>query len=205
MGPYTGQKTIQGQVHHLSVEESQENPEVIIGMFSVNSILAIILFDSWVSCSFIWRSFAAQNKFPCSILEKDMMVQSPGSLLKSNITRRDLAIDFHGIMFPASLIVIESAKLDVIPGMNWLTKHQVCINYATREVTLRSQEGQIEKFVARRSMPKNEMVFAAIAEELDLITMIGEFPIVFPEELPGMPPDRELEFAIDLMPRTAPP
>ena len=50
-----------------------------------------------------------------------------------------------------------------------------------------------------------DMVFTAVAEELELIPVVSEFPDVFPEELPGMPPDRELEFAIDLMPRTAPP
>ena len=47
------------------------------------------------------------------------------------------------------------------------------------------------------------MVFTAVAEELELIPMVSEFPDVFPEELPGMPPDRELEFAIDLVPGTA--
>jgi hypothetical protein len=38
----------------------------------------------------------------------------------------------------------------------------------------------------------------------DNIRVIRDFPDVFPEELPGMPPDREVEFAIDLLPRTAP-
>ena len=48
------------------------------------------------------------------------------------------------------------------------------------------------------------MVFIVIAEELDLIPVVSEFPDVFPEELPGMPLERELEFAIDLVPGTAP-
>ena len=48
------------------------------------------------------------------------------------------------------------------------------------------------------------MVFTAQAQELDLIPVVSEFADVFPEELPGMPPDCELEFAIDLVPGTAP-
>ena len=48
------------------------------------------------------------------------------------------------------------------------------------------------------------MVFTAVAEELGLIPVVSEFPDVFPEELLEMPPDRELEFAIDLVPGTAP-
>ena len=47
------------------------------------------------------------------------------------------------------------------------------------------------------------MVFTAVAE-LESIPVVSEFPDVFPEELSGMPPDRELEFAIDLVPGTAP-
>ena len=47
------------------------------------------------------------------------------------------------------------------------------------------------------------MVFTAVSE-LELIPVVSEFPNVFPEELPGMPPDRELELAIDLLPKTTP-
>ena len=59
------------------------------------------------------------------------------------------------------------------------------------------------KFYTRRSIPKKEMVFTAVAE-LELIPVVSEFLDLFPEELPGMPPDRELEFAIGLVPGTAP-
>ena len=47
------------------------------------------------------------------------------------------------------------------------------------------------------------MVFTAVAE-LEVIPVVSEFPDVFLEELPGKPPDRELEFAIDLVPETTP-
>ena len=88
--------------------------------------------------------------------------------------------------------------------MNWLTQYQVCINCATREVTMASQEGRTTSFYVRRSIPKKGMVFTAVAEELELIHVVSEYPYVFPKELPGMPPGRELEFAIDLVPGTAP-
>ena len=65
-----------------------------------------------------------------------MLVQTLGSLLKSNLVCRDLEININGVYFPTSLIIIESAKLDIILGMNWLTQYQVCINCAMREVTL---------------------------------------------------------------------
>ena len=128
-----------------------------------------------------------------------MLVQTPGSIIKSNLVCRDLEININGVCFPASLIIIESEKLDIILGMNWLTQYQVCINCATREVTLTSLNGQTTKFYACKNIPKQELVFTAVAE-LELIPVVSEYPDVFPEELPGMPPDRELEFAIDLVP-----
>ena len=46
--------------------------------------------------------------------------------------------------------------------------------------------------------------YAAIATEMNLVPVVCEFPDVFPDEWPGMPPDRELEFSIELLPGTAP-
>ena len=85
MEQYSTPDIIQEQVHHISADEAQEDPEVVIGMFLVNDIPAVILFDSGASHSFISRSFASQNNFSCSILGKHMLVQSPGSLLRSNL------------------------------------------------------------------------------------------------------------------------
>ena len=93
-----------------------------------------------------------------------MLVQSPGSLIRSNLVYRNLEININGVCFSTSFIIIESTKLDVILGMNWLTRYQVCINCATREVTLTGQEGQTTKSHARRSIPTKEMVFTAVAE-----------------------------------------
>ena len=64
------QQNSTGHVHHISADEAQEKPEVVIGMFSVNDIPVIILFDSGASHS-------AQNNFPCTILGKNMLVQTP--------------------------------------------------------------------------------------------------------------------------------
>ena len=98
------QQNFTGHVNHIPADESQEKLEVVIGMFSVNDIPAIILFDSRASHSFISRSFAAQNNFPCTILGKNMLVQTPGSIIKSNLVCRDLEININRVHFPTSLI-----------------------------------------------------------------------------------------------------
>ena len=58
--------------------------------------------------------------------------------------------------------------------MNWLTQYQVCINCATREVTMANQEGRTASFYARKSIPKKDMVFTAVAEEVELIPVVSE-------------------------------
>ena len=48
------------------------------------------------------------------------------------------------------------------------------------------------------------MVFSMEAKSLEEVPVVNEYPDVFPEELPGMPPDRDIEFVIDLVPGTSP-
>ena len=48
------------------------------------------------------------------------------------------------------------------------------------------------------------MVFSMETKSLEEVRVVNEYPDVFSEELPGMPPDRDIEFVIDLVPGTAP-
>jgi hypothetical protein len=67
-----------GQVNHVSVETAQENPQVVLGMFLVNSILASVLFDSRASHSFISSQFVAKHSVPMQHMKQTMLVNSPG-------------------------------------------------------------------------------------------------------------------------------
>src|SRR4051812_33055632 len=64
----------QGRVHHISAEEARESPNVFIGMFPINGIPAVILFDSGATHTFISRSFTPLHNFPVSLLDKIMVV-----------------------------------------------------------------------------------------------------------------------------------
>src|SRR3989337_1646835 len=79
-----------GCVHHISAEEACEAPDIVLGMFSVNDIPAVILFDSGASHSFISRNFATLHKFSPSLLDKIMVVPAPGSLIRTNVIYKDL-------------------------------------------------------------------------------------------------------------------
>jgi hypothetical protein len=95
---------------------------------------------------------------------------------------------------------LPSQGIDVILGMDWLTKHKGIISCANKTVLLTDHQG---KSVSCQAQPpaRDPMVFNLAAES---ISVVEEFMDVFPEELPGMPLEREVEFYTDLIPSTAP-
>jgi hypothetical protein len=93
--------------------------------------------------------------------------------------------------------------------MNWLSKHKVLINCAKKSVKLTTPEGKEMVFVAKPVVTARGVANHAKVTQLDAsqgseVPIVNEFPDVFPEELPGMPPDRDIEFVIELKPGTTP-
>jgi hypothetical protein len=103
------------------------------------------------------------------------------------------------------MIVLKGQDIDVILGMNWLTQHKAILNTDLR--TIRLSYGQEEILlsipVAILAKPYGR-VYEAIIPEIQDILVVCEFPDVFPEDLPGLPPERNVEFVIELKPGTAP-
>ncbi|WVZ71092.1 hypothetical protein U9M48_019716 [Paspalum notatum var. saurae] len=108
----------------------------------------------------------------------------------------------RGLEFWADLTLLPSDGMDVILGMDWLTRHSGVIICKPRLVRLTHLEGQIVEFVPVRS--PTSYLHTLVAKLVTDVPIVREYPDVFPEELPGLPPVRAIEFAIDLIPGTAP-
>jgi hypothetical protein len=67
-----------GRVNHVTTETAQENPQVVLGMFFVNSIPASVLFESGASHSFISAQFVAKHSIPMCPMKQTMIVKSLG-------------------------------------------------------------------------------------------------------------------------------
>jgi hypothetical protein len=115
-----------GKVNHVSVETAQENPQVVLGMFLVNSIPASVLFDSRASHSFISAQCVAKHSVPMQHMKQTMLVNSPGGN-ESYIHMSNVNLRIMGVDFLSQLIVLESKDLDIILGMNWLAGHDATI------------------------------------------------------------------------------
>ena len=102
-------------------------------------------------------------------------------------------------------IVLEQSSIDLILGMSWLRKAKAVIHYAKGTVELTSPNGDRFKVMITLTASTKPTINLVDSKFVGShICVVREFPYVFPEELPIMPPDREVEFVIDLLPRTAP-
>jgi hypothetical protein len=196
-------------VNHIAMEEDQAAPDVIIGMILVNDNNAIVLFDSGASHSFVVASFVQKYNLSLSMLKNRMIVSSPGGDMHARHVCSNLSILIRGVEFLANLVVLESKGIDVILGMDWLSKHNGLIDCAKKAVRLTHSNGKALEYVAENlvtdKVASNRIVLNHLDAILTLdIRIVSEFPDVFPEELPGMPPDCEIEFVIELVPGTAP-
>jgi hypothetical protein len=114
-----------------------------------------------------------------------------------------------GVDFVANLIVLESMGIDVILGMDWLSKHKILIDCAEKSVKLTTPEAKEMEFVVEPVVTIKGVANRAKVNQLDAsqeskVSVVNEFPVVFPKELSGMPPDRDIEFMTELKPGTTP-
>jgi hypothetical protein len=188
----------------MTSEEAQQAPDVVLGMFLASSHPATILFDSGASHSFISSSFVAKHSLPIATMKHTMLVSSPGGEMRTKHICPAVSISIRGVDFPSNLILLYSKGIDIIRGMDWLSKYDGVIQCTRKAVKLTKKDGTLVEFVAMvRSEPDSKLNHTkAIA--LEDSRVVQDYPDVFLEELPGMPPDRDIEFLIELLPGTPP-
>jgi hypothetical protein len=115
-----------------------------------------------------------------------------------------IPLELAGRVFPTTLLILEGQGIDVILGMNWMKMHQVVFDIFARLVHLNSP---IYGWISLQLSPVARLqasIYAVVAKSLDEIPVVREYLDVFPDDLPGMPPNRAIEFKIELHPGTAP-
>jgi hypothetical protein len=100
------------------VEEAQEAPDVVIGMFLVNDTSVVVLFDFGASHSFISAAYVRKHNLPLALLRCQMIVSSPGGDMPARTLCLKVNLKIRGVDFVANLIVLESKGIDVILGMD---------------------------------------------------------------------------------------
>jgi hypothetical protein len=94
--------------------------------------------------------------------------------------------------------------MDVILGMEWMNQHKVILDISDRVVEINSPTVGHTTLYLPFGDGTDSCAYVTIISSLDEIPVVCEYPDVFPDEFPGMPPDRDVEFVIELQPGTAP-
>ena len=193
-------------MHYTAVEEVPAGEVVTAGMFLVNKHPAVVLFDSGASHSFMSQAFASRHDQEIIEVSKGgYNISSAGGTVTTKKIVKNVLILIQGREYTTDLIILPGLSISVILGMNWMKDHGVLIDTSTRTIMLREPTGGNAFLVPlSRDFEPQHLACAIQATTTCDIPVVCEFPDVFPEELPGLPPDRDVEFKIELVPGTAP-
>ncbi|KAJ9539518.1 hypothetical protein OSB04_032251 [Centaurea solstitialis] len=211
------------RVFHLTAEEAKEEPDVVTGTFLVNSLPALVLFDSGASKSFVSLSFCKGFTNVMGRLDKPLKVEIAAEEYRlCSDVYRDVVIELEGVEFRIDLIPIPMREINVVVGVDWLSRnggHIDCeFERVWGELTILSERRRRPPKLctlakARKHVLHGGHSFLAYVVDSQAETrrktvaevpVVSEYPDVFPDDLPGIPPERQVEFRIDLVPGAAP-
>ncbi|XP_071686869.1 uncharacterized protein [Rutidosis leptorrhynchoides] len=211
----------------MSVDTATETDDAITGMFLINSSLARVLFDCGANCSFMSVTLCDKLKLPINVLSEPLRIEVsdrrtvPVTTYVSGVT-----IEIDGNEFPMTCLIMPIPSFDVVLGIDWLSNHKASIKCdkkinqfpfanGTRAVAQGEWGGfncpLISMMKAKKSLAKGCDSFLAYVidakkekKSVSDILIVSEFPEVFPDQLSGLSPVREVEYKIELLPGSTP-
>ncbi|GKE14617.1 putative reverse transcriptase domain-containing protein, partial [Tanacetum coccineum] len=213
-----------GRAYAIKDAEPQ-GPNVVTGTFLLNNRYVFVLFDSGSDRSFVDTRFSSMLDIDPVKTNTNYEVElADGRVVSTNIILKGCTLNLVNHIFEIDLMPIELGTFDVIIGMDWLVKHDaviVCgekvvrIPYGNKTLTVKSDKGMsrlkvISRIKSRKYIEQGYHLFLAHVNEkkpkekrLEDVLVIRDFPEVFPDDLLGLLPPRQVEFRIDLVPRAA--
>ena len=127
-----------------------------------------------------------------------------GGQFSTSQIAKEVPLKLGDKVFNTDLVNLGNQDLDVILGMSWMSRHGVTLDSQARNIRIDSPSHGTFTFCLSTNDTPTSSACALVQARLEDIPMVCEYPDVFPDDLPGMPLDRDLEFAIELQPGTAP-
>ncbi|GJS97079.1 putative reverse transcriptase domain-containing protein [Tanacetum coccineum] len=223
-----------GKAYTIGGGDANPGSNIVTGTFLLNNHYASVLFDSGADRSFVSTTFSTLLDIIPDTLDVSYAVElADERIAKTNTMLRGCTIGLLGHPFNIDLMPVELGSFDVIIGMDWLANNHAVIVCDEKIVHIpfgdkilivqgdRSDKGKkstlsiISCTKTQKYMEKGCQVFLAQVtkketkvkskeKRLEDVPIVRKFPEVFPEDLPGLPPARQVEFQIDLVPGAAP-
>ncbi|GJT44534.1 putative reverse transcriptase domain-containing protein [Tanacetum coccineum] len=170
---------------------------MVTGTFLLNNQYASILFDSDSDRSFVNTRFSSLLDIkPIKIEDSYEVELADGRIVSTNIILKGCTLNLVNNIFEIDLMPIKLGIFDVIIGMDWLVKHDAVIVCGEKVVRIPPVSTSSEVVIFLAHAMENKLK----EKRMEYVPVIRDFP----EELPGLPPSRQVDFRIDLVPRAAP-
>nr|GEV85849.1 hypothetical protein [Tanacetum cinerariifolium] len=199
-GNQGGNATASAKVY--AVGRARKNPDsnVVTGMFLLNNRYASILFDTGFDRSFVSTAFSSQIAITLTTLDHYYDVElADRRIIGLNSILRGCTLNFQNHPFNIDLMPVELGSFDAIIGMDWGNKTRLNI------ISCAKMQKYIQKgchvFLAHITMKETED--KSEKKRLEDVPIVRKFPKVFLEDFLGLPPTRQAEFQIDLIPGAA--
>ncbi|GKF41448.1 putative reverse transcriptase domain-containing protein [Tanacetum coccineum] len=228
-GNQTGGNEATAKAYAIGGGGANPDSNVVTGTFLLNNCYASILFNSGADRSFVSSTFSALLDVAPSTLDTSYAVElAGGRISETNVVIRGCTLELFGHPFDIDLMPVELGSFNIIIGMDWLAKYHtlivcdekvVCIPYGDEVLIVRGDDYDgrsksklniisctkthkyIEKgcqvYLAQVTSKKTED--KSDEKQLEDVPIVQEFLEVFPKDLPGLPPTRQVEFQIDLV------
>jgi hypothetical protein len=194
----------QGRVNFATLAELPEGAPIMTGTFSIDYKPVIILFDSGATHSFISDKCVARVGLDSCQAKGSYIISTLGGQIGSNQLIRCAPIQLGSKEIKTDLVLLPLDGMDMILGMDWMTKHKVLLDISSRVIEIDSPHNGATTLYLPQQEYCYSCVYAITDIKLEDIPIVCEYPDVFPENLPGMPPNQDIEFIIELQPGTAP-
>ena len=199
------------RAYAMKAVEDFDAPDVIVGNFQIFDTTIHASIDPGSTHSYICTDIPNVKNLPRSGTEYGILVTNLlGHSVIVNRVYRDCPIQIREYEFPRDLIELSFKEFDVILGMDWLSRHQVMVDCRMKRVNLRTPNEDEVTFIFERLNHLSNVISTAIARKMVRkgceaylayvmdtvkarpsvfdIPIVSDFPDVFPEEFPRLPP-----------------
>ncbi|XP_074337243.1 uncharacterized protein LOC141674436 [Apium graveolens] len=190
------------RVFALMVNQEAVNSGTISGTLLVGRRDAYVLFDIGSTHSIVSLSFVHHLGVAPSLLYPHMSISTSmrNSVIISDAYQECLIV-VGNRNYKVNLLPMEMHDFDIILGMDWLSEHRATIDFQGKRVIF--GDANKTEFVYQGSQPKGEDT-SKDEPRIEDYPVVRGYADVFPDELPGLPPHREVEFTIKLVPGAEP-
>ncbi|GJY52541.1 putative reverse transcriptase domain-containing protein [Tanacetum coccineum] len=198
-----------GRAYNVNVNaaEASRDPKVVTGTFSLNNSFATVLFDSGADFSFISTEFVSLLNVKPSIANPSYVIEiADGKKVEVDRIIRGCKLELGNSLFTIDLIPLGHGSFDVIVGMDWLSQNKAVIVCHEKVVEIPLIGGEILRVQGERALGVGKTLMNVKVDEPKVgdISVVRDFVDVFLEDLSGLPPQRQVEFRIDLIPGATP-